>query len=138
MLSDLGKSTWYWTYPFWTRSFLFEMTTVLQTTFTTLLDTTVESMTEEPDYPFWHVVFWISPLFQAFFGGVTFTTACFIVSYLTEPDEVDEDLLIEIFQSEFYPEWLRSAFKIKTESRLDEKDNLVKIDSRHEEELAFE
>ena len=94
--------------------------------------------TSEVNYPFWHVVFWISPLFQAFFGGLTFTASCFIVSYATEPDEVDENLLIEIFQSPFYPQWLRNAFKIKTESKSDEKEDLMKIDSRHDEELAVE
>ena len=37
----------------------------------------------EPDYPFWHVIFWVSPHFQAFVVSTSIILFALPVSYLT-------------------------------------------------------
>ena len=57
------------------------------------------------------MIFWISPFFQSFAVGILFTTTALIVSHVTATDEeVDNNLVIELFQSSSYPTWLRHTF----------------------------
>ena len=83
---------------------------------------------EDPEYEPWHVIFWASPLFTGLFVSICFIIPCLVVSHFTESTEVDENLLIEIFQSPIYPSWIRKMFKIKSS----EEDTVV-INSRNEE-----
>ena len=52
------------------------MDTTLQTTFSTIDQ-------NEPDFPFWHVIFWVSPHFQAFVVSASIILFALPVSYLT-------------------------------------------------------
>ena len=38
---------------------------------------------DEPDYPFWHVIFWVSPHFQAFVVSMSIILFALPVSYFT-------------------------------------------------------
>ena len=53
-----------------------------------------------------------------------------LVSYVTEQSEVDERLLIEVFQSSIYPSWFRNAFRRRSS---DIKLETAKKDSRQSE-----
>ena len=69
-----------------------------------------------------------------------FSVPALIVSYLTEPEDVDHNLVIELFQSPIYPSWVRNAFKhSKTEQNDKELDIKLleeeKLDSRQDEIL---
>ena len=55
-----------------------------------------------------------------------------LVSRLTEQQQVDESLLVEIFQSSIYPVWLRNLFKVKSSITVVEE---IKLDSRQCEEI---
>ena len=76
--------------------------------------TSAENLTEDTGYEPWHVLFWATPLFTGPFVSICFTIPCLVVSHLTESTAVDDNLLIEIFQSPIYPLWLRRFFKIKS------------------------
>ena len=52
------------------------MDTTLQTTFSTIDQ-------NEPDFPLWHVIFWVSPHFQAFVVSASIILFALPVSYLT-------------------------------------------------------
>ena len=99
------------------------------------------SVEHEEDYPFWHMFFWTTPFFQSLVGGVMFSVPAVIVSYLTQREEVDHNLVIELFQSPIYPNWLRNAFKhSKIEQNDKELENKLleeeeKLDSRQDEIL---
>ena len=95
---------------------------------------------DEPDYPFWHVIFWVSPHFQAFVVSTSIILFALPVSYFTgnfhrvkssqlrignsELELIDENLIarqddpyekrlqIELFQSKFYPTAIRNYFKL--------------------------
>ena len=72
------------------------------------------NLNKDPNYPTWHLIFWISPYFQGLLVAITFTATAFIVSCFTEPDgPVDEKLLVELFQGDSYPQCVRNAFKLK-------------------------
>ena len=48
------------------------------------LQTTLSAIDhDEPDYPFWHVIFWVSPHFQAFVVSTSIILFALPVSYLT-------------------------------------------------------
>ena len=84
--------------------------------------------------------FWTTPFFQSLVGGIMFSVPAVLVSYLTKPDEVDHNLVIELFQSPIYPNWLRNAFKhSKPEQSDEEQDTKLleeeKLDSRQDEIL---
>ena len=70
-----------------------------------------------------------------------FSVPAVIVSCLTEREEVDHNLVIELFQSPIYPNWLRNAFKhSKIEQNDKELENKLleeeeKLDSRQDEIL---
>ena len=83
---------------------------------------------EDPEYESWHVIFWASPLFTGLFVSICFIIPCLVVSHFTESTEVDENLLIEIFQSPIYPSWIRKMFKIKSSE-----EDTVASNSRNEE-----
>ena len=52
-----------------------------------ITDTTLQATSamdhDEPDYPFWHVIFWVSPHFQAFVVSASVILFALPVSYLT-------------------------------------------------------
>ena len=73
-----------------------------------------KDLTEDTGYEPWHVIFWATPLLTGPFVSICFTIPCLLVSHFTESTVVDDNLLIEIFQSPIYPSWLRSFFKIKS------------------------
>ena len=51
---------------------------------TTVVDTTLAAIDrDEEDFPFWHVIFWVSPHFQAFVVSVSIIIFALPVSYVT-------------------------------------------------------
>ena len=56
--------------------------TIVPMTDTTMQTTSVNDQSE-PDYPFWHVIFWVSPHFQAFVVSASIILFALPASYLT-------------------------------------------------------
>jgi len=109
---------------------------------TTVVAHTSDSiLIEEPStpYPLWHLLFWVSPYFAGYWGGGWFLLISYIVSKLTasgtfsiliarksvndwiekltkEDDPYDPNLLIEFFQADFYPSFLRMVSKMRIEN----------------------
>ena len=100
---------------------------------------------ERSDYPGWHLIFWISPYFQGLLVTFTFSITAYIVSHFTEPDgPVEERLLIELFQSNTYPAFIRRFFKLeynvkRKECKLIEEEKLMssQADSRADQTVNF-
>ena len=99
-LSLLYKPTIIWVY-------ISEAKTILKAS----LAVSLEAGNNTDDYPGWHLIFWLSPFFQSLAVGILFTTTALVVSHVTTThEEVDDNLVLELFQSSFYPTWLREAF----------------------------
>ena len=70
------------------------------------------------DFPQWHRVFWISPYFQGLVVAIIYFITAWTVSRLTDSDgEVDEELVIELFQSDSYPKCVRDFFRLEKNVR---------------------
>ena len=50
---------------------------------TTVVETTSLAIDQDEDFPFWHVIFWVSPHFQAFVVSVSIIIFALPVSYIT-------------------------------------------------------
>ena len=71
---------------------------------------------EEARGPFWHSIFWVSPLFTGAYCLLFFTIFAIPVclfSHDTENYFVNEDYHVSLFQGKYWPKQMRTYFKIK-------------------------